>query len=83
MAIKINCFGSHFILQIMFSNKLPKSPNRNKIDDLCVSLVEESFGEQNNLTGTMIEVKPPKVQTLKRYGITQEEWLELLKEQGV
>ena len=45
MAIKINCFGSHFILQIMFSNKLPKSPNRNKIDDLCVSLVEESFGE--------------------------------------
>jgi hypothetical protein len=30
----------------------------------------------------MIEVKPPKVQTLKRYGITQEEWLALLKEQG-
>jgi predicted nucleotidyltransferase len=30
--------------EIMKTSKLPKSPNRNKIDELCVSLVEESFG---------------------------------------
>lgn len=29
--------------EIMLTSKLPKAPNRNKIDELCISLIEESY----------------------------------------